>query len=46
MSGGSRFVACGQTGGETDRWTERKTDMTTLILTYRSFANAPKNFPI
>jgi len=26
-------------GGRTDRWT----DMTTLIVTFRNFANAPKN---
>jgi hypothetical protein len=27
-------------GGRTDRWT----DMTKLIVTFRNFANAPKNF--
>jgi len=26
-----------------DRWTNRRTDMTRLIFTFRNFANAPKN---
>jgi len=34
---GSRGVACGQTGG----WTERRTDMTKPVVAFRNFANAP-----
>jgi len=34
-SNGSRVVPCGRTDG--------RTDMTTLIVGFRNFANAPKN---
>jgi len=27
-----------------DGWTERHTDMTKLIIAFRNFANAPKNW--
>jgi hypothetical protein len=36
-SSGSRVVPCGRT----DRQTDRKTDMTKLIVALRNFANAP-----
>jgi len=32
-----------RTDGETDGWTDRRTDMTKLIVTFRNFANVPKN---
>jgi hypothetical protein len=35
MSSGSRVFPCGQT--------DRRTDMTKLIVAFRNFANAPKN---
>jgi len=35
LSGGSRDVPCGRT--------DRRTDMTKLIFSFRNFANAPKN---
>ena len=35
---GSRVVPCGRTDGQTDR----QTDMTKLIVTFRNIANAPK----
>jgi hypothetical protein len=35
---GSGVVPCGQTDGRTDR----QTDMTKLIIAFRSFGNAPK----
>ena len=28
-------------GGQTDGWTDRRTDMTKLIVAFRNFANAP-----
>jgi len=34
----SRGVPCG--------WTDGQTDMTELIVTFRSFANAPKNYKV
>ena len=39
-SRGSRVIAC----GETDRQTDRRTDMTKLIVAFRIFANALKNY--
>ena len=41
-SSGSRVVPCGQTDGRRDK----QTDMTKLIVAFRSFANAPKNVNI
>jgi len=38
FSGSRRLVACG--------WTDGQTDMKTLIVTLRDFANAPKNSQI
>jgi hypothetical protein len=40
QSSGSRVVACGQKDGRTDG----QTDMTKLILTFRNFADATKNW--
>jgi hypothetical protein len=40
-SSGSRVLPCGQTGGKTDRRMDVRTGMTTLIVTFRNFANAP-----
>jgi hypothetical protein len=37
-SSGSRVVACGRT----DRQTDRQTDMTKVIVSFRNFAYAPK----
>jgi hypothetical protein len=44
-SSGSRVVPYGQTDGQTDRdgRTDRKTNMTKLIVEFRNFAKAPKN---
>jgi hypothetical protein len=39
-SSGSRVVPCGRTDGQTDR----QTDITKLIGSFRNFANALKNF--
>jgi len=38
-SSGSRIVPCGRTDGVTDR----RTDMANRVVTFRNFANAPKN---
>ena len=38
LSSGSRVVAC----GETDRRTDRQTDLTKLTVAFRKFANSPK----
>ena len=38
-SSGSRIVACGQTDGQTEKWT----DMASPIFAFRNFANGPKN---
>jgi hypothetical protein len=38
-SSGSRVVPCGQMDGQT----ERRMDMTKLIVAFRNFANAPEN---
>jgi hypothetical protein len=37
LSSGSRVVPCGQTDG----WMDGQTDMTKLVVAYRSFAKAP-----
>jgi hypothetical protein len=37
-SSGSRVVPCGQA--------DRRTDMTKLVVPFRNFANAPKNWKI
>ena len=37
-SNGSRVVPCGRTDG----WTDRRTDMTKLIVAFRNFTNARK----
>jgi hypothetical protein len=42
-SSGSLVVPCGQTDGQTGEQTDRETDMTKLIVTFRNFVNAPKN---
>jgi hypothetical protein len=39
-SSGSRVVPCGQT--DTDRQTDRQTNITKLIVAFRNFTNAPK----
>jgi hypothetical protein len=44
--GAKSFHAEGQrgrkTGGKSDGWTGRQTDMTKLIVAFRNFPNAPK----
>ena len=37
------FHADGRTGGRSDTRTGRQTDMTKLIVAFRSFSNAPEN---
>jgi hypothetical protein len=37
------FHADGQKDKRLDRWTDRQTDMTKLIVALRNFANAPNN---
>ena len=39
-SSGIRVVPCGHTDG----WTDGKVDMTQLIVAFRNFTNAPKNY--
>jgi hypothetical protein len=41
-SSGSRIVPCGRRDGQKGRQTDRQTDMTELIVAFRTFANAPK----
>ena len=43
---GSQAVPCGRTYGQTDGQTDRWADMTKLIVTFRSYANAPKMYII
>jgi len=40
--GAEMFHVDGQRDRETDRLTIRQTDMTTLVVVFRNFANAPK----
>jgi hypothetical protein len=39
----SRVVLCGRTDERTGGQTDRRTDMTTLIVAFRNFENVPKN---
>jgi len=41
-SSGSRVVPCGQTDRRTYGQTERRIDLTKLLVASRNFANAPK----
>jgi hypothetical protein len=41
--GGQLFLEDRRIDGRTDGWTDRETDMTRLIVAFRSFANDPKN---
>jgi len=43
-SSGSRVVPFGRIDGRTDRREERQTDITKLIVAFRNFVNAPKNY--
>jgi hypothetical protein len=44
LSSGSRVLPCGRTYGRTNRRnTDRRTDMTKLMVSFRNFAKAPKN---
>jgi len=38
-----RIAICGRTDSRTEKRTDWQTDMTKLIVTFRNFANAPKN---
>jgi hypothetical protein len=40
---GVRIVTCGRTDRRTEKRTDGQTYMTKLIVTFRNFANAPKN---
>jgi len=42
-SSGSRDVPCGEEEGQTDKDTDRRTDMANLMVTFRNFENVPKN---
>ena len=44
VSSRSRVFPCGRTDGRTDKREDRQTDMTKLIVAFRNFANAPKNY--
>jgi len=39
----SQIVPCGWTDGRKDRETDRRTDITNLIVALRNFENEPKN---
>jgi len=44
----SNFMKIRQVGAEfhADGWTDRRTDMTKLMATFRNIANAPKNWSL